>query len=74
MHFRNINSENVNYDNINSSVHNCHTDNNNDILNCDITLNEIERAVKNLKNDKAYGLDNVLNEHIKTSMPIMKHV
>jgi len=27
-----------------------------------------------LKNNKACGLDNVLNEHIKTSMPIMKHV
>ena len=45
MHFRNINSENVNYDNINSVVHNCHTDNNNDIFNCDITLDEIEPAV-----------------------------
>jgi len=29
---------------------------------------------KNLGKNKACGLDNVLNEHIKTSMPIMKHV
>ena len=40
------------------------------ILNGEITENEIETVVKSLKNNKAAGYDQVLNEHIKNSVHI----
>ena len=38
-----------------------------DILNSPISEKELQTALKNLKNNKACGVDNILNEHIKVS-------
>jgi hypothetical protein len=43
-------------------------------LNKPISACEIDYAVKQLKNSKAGGLDNILNEHIKSSLPFMKDI
>ena len=43
-------------------------------INGKITEDEIVNAVKNLKNNKASGYDQVLNEHIKSTMPIMLNI
>ena len=40
-------------------------------INKPITENEILTAVKNLKNNKGPGVDNILNEHIKSTIQIM---
>ena len=40
-------------------------------INCRITLKEIEENVKKLKNNKACGIDFILNEHIKSSFHTM---
>ena len=40
-------------------------------INDPITTEEIRLSVSNLSNGKACGLDNILNEHIKTSLHIM---
>ena len=40
-------------------------------INDPITTEEIRLSVSNLTNGKACGLDNILNEHIKTSLHIM---
>ena len=42
-----------------------------ELLNSEITDNEIINAVKKLKRNKAPGPDSVLNEHIITTLPIM---
>ena len=44
------------------------------ILNSKITVEEIYLRVKELKNGKACGTDNILNEFIKATFSIMKHV
>ena len=41
---------------------------NDEILNTTITQSEIEKCVKNLKNNKAHANDNILNEHIKNTI------
>ena len=41
------------------------------ILNSDITRDEIKNVIANLKNNKASGYDDVLNEHIKCTVDIM---
>jgi hypothetical protein len=43
----------------------------NNILNSPITEDEILCAVKNLKNNKASGCDNIVNEHIKHTIHMM---
>ncbi len=37
----------------------------NEEINREFTLNEIERSIKSLKNNKACGIDNVINEYLK---------
>ena len=44
---------------------------NNNEINGNITENEILAATKLLKNNKASGLDNILNEHIKSTIHVM---
>ena len=44
---------------------------NNEILNCRISADEILRNIKKLNNGKASGLDRILNEHIKSSSHIL---
>ena len=64
-HFKNINNtesqdENINLNEIlNEADQNC--------LNCPFTQAEIEKSIKSLKNNKASGIDEVINEHIKYS-------
>jgi len=41
-------------------------------LNNPITEDEIKKAIKALKNGKARGIDNIVNQHIKYSYPLMK--
>ena len=41
------------------------------ILNSDIIRDEIKNVIANLKNNKASGYDDVLNEHIKCTVDIM---
>ena len=43
-------------------------------LNSVITEEEIKTAVRKLKNGKAPGYDNVVNEHISSTLPIFLHV
>ena len=43
---------------------------NNEILNESISLDEISKCIRNLNNGKASGMDNVLNEHIKSTCDI----
>ncbi|XP_053379986.1 uncharacterized protein LOC128548636 [Mercenaria mercenaria] len=43
-------------------------------LNSVITMDEIENAAKMLKTGKACGVDDILNEHIKNTLPVMKHI
>ena len=46
----------------------------NDEINKDITIEEIDKIAKTLKNNKAHGVDDIINEHIKTTLPSMKHI
>lgn len=43
----------------------------NDSINGPITQNEIEKVIKTLKNNKACGLDSIVNEHIKSTASIL---
>ena len=43
----------------------------NEQINTRITLTEIEKQIKSLKNNKSSGLDLVMNEHIKSTFHIM---
>lgn len=68
--FKNVNSgESINLQDTNEDPNFI-----NEELNTDITLKEIENAVKLLKTGKACGVDEILNEHIKNTFPLMKHV
>ena len=43
----------------------------NEELNVSITSEEILQATKALKNNKSPGLDNILNEHLKSTITVM---
>ena len=43
----------------------------NDEINQTITENEILAAIKSLKNNKSSGLDNIVNEHLKSTIQVM---
>jgi hypothetical protein len=61
------NRQNINYDEANTEFDtNC--------LNNPITIEEIEKVAKTLKNNKSPGIDEILNEHIKLSLPAMKNI
>ena len=49
---------------------------NNEILNCRISADEILRNIKKLNNGKALGLDRILNEHHRVTFyyQSMKHI
>ena len=67
-HFKNLNDaddENIglddfDFENVPENVQ--------DILNCPITEDEIQKVVSSLKNNKASGSDNILNEYIKNTI------
>ena len=54
----------------NDSTANDSSDMSDVLLNCTISDDEIQHAVKKLKNNKAPGYDEVLNEHISTTISI----
>ena len=68
------------FEEVNSGSNIDETSDDNDILdeidsiNNKITESEILTAVKNLKNNKSPGIDNILNEHLKNSILIMMPV
>ena len=67
-HFKNLNKDNNEPDNtlgnsINSDI--------NVLLDKEITNEEILTVVKNLKNNKACGLDNINNEYIKSTIDVL---
>ena len=43
----------------------------NEHLNSPVTCGEIERYIRNLKNSKSPGLDNILNEYVKNTKFLM---
>jgi hypothetical protein len=45
-----------------------------DILNGDITEDEVSNAIKNLKNGKAAGIDDFVNEYFKCSSPQLVNI
>ena len=66
-HFKDVNfDENL----VNSSLSNTLTQNVNEEINVPFTKNEIRNAIKSLKNNKATGVDLILNEHLK----ILSHI
>jgi uncharacterized protein with ParB-like and HNH nuclease domain len=44
------------------------------ILNGEITEEELLDAIKNVKNNKSPGLDNILNEYLKNSTPELTRI
>ena len=54
----------------NFSLSNTLTQNVNEEINVPFTENEIRNAIKSLKNNKATGVDLILNEHLK----ILSHI
>jgi hypothetical protein len=59
---------NENYDEAGTFLHNiCDNQIYDDILNGDITEDEVLNAIKNLNNDKAAGIDDFVNEYFKYS-------
>jgi len=72
-HFKTVNADDTVFD-FTSDESQPTTVYNNDLLNAEITCEEIEHCINLLKNNKACGIDNILNEHIKASFPIMKDV
>lgn len=70
----NNSNENVDNDIIHEDINlsqNMPRNESDDELNGPITPDEILRAVKSLKNNKSPGLDNVLNEHLKSTVTLM---
>ena len=66
-HFKDVNfDENLE----NSSLSNSLTKNVNEEINVPFTENEIRNTIKSLKNNKATGVDLILNEHLK----ILSHI
>lgn len=73
-YFKTLNEDGYNDDSdlhTNFSQSNVNNTNSNNALNMPFTESEIIRAVKNLKNNKSNGIDNILNEHLKMSIHTM---
>jgi hypothetical protein len=71
--FKSLN-ENSHDEDRNTNIENDHLNLNQEIneeINCPITESEILAAVKCLKNNKSPGTDNIVNEHIKSSLNVM---
>ena len=66
--FKSINEENP-YDESEFNTDSDQTDN--EIINQPISENEILKAISKICNNKASGLDDIKNEHIKTTSHIM---
>ncbi|XP_060554602.1 uncharacterized protein LOC132715603 [Ruditapes philippinarum] len=67
--FKNVNFKNDESDEIIDEPNSDEVNESNEQINVPITDNEIEYAIKTLKNNKASGYDNVVNEHLKATFP-----
>ena len=67
-YFKELNALPDTHENIEPNI-NIHD--NDEIINSPITREEITKCAKQLKNNKAFGNDNILNEHIKTTLALM---
>ena len=70
-HFKNQNETPDGDDEVDIDFDQISPENINNILNSPITEDEILCAVKNLKNNKASGYDNIVDEHIKHTIHMM---
>ena len=70
-YFRSVNNNEDNDDTLNNDND---TNDINEQLNIPITIDELEKAVKRLKNNKSNGVDDIVNEHIKMSINSTKHI
>ena len=68
-HFKKTNNSNETYENTEIPKTGDEPVLMNEEINAPITENEINEAAKSLKNNKSPGIDEILNEHIKTSVP-----
>ena len=57
--------------NTNQEASNLHENESDEVINGPVTPDEVLRAAKALKNNKSPGLDNVLNEHLKSTVSLM---
>ena len=80
-YFKNINSENTNVNNHNSEEQHSNIskdsfdhDFNDSILNCEISIDEIKSDIDKLKNGKACGDNNIVNEYLQSSVDCMMNV
>lgn len=62
--FKNANFD-ENFQNYNININLLNSANDNDKINMPITDSEVNYAIKSLKNNKACGIDQILNEHLK---------
>ena len=70
-YFRDLNIDNDKSEDDNFELPDCNNDVVNDILNCEISEDEILIAVKKLKNNKAPGFDHIVNEYIKSTSTLL---
>ena len=66
-HFRKINTETENEDLDLTEIES----ENNDLLNDEICVDEVQKAIKDLKTGKSAGVDGIFNEHIKATEHIL---
>lgn len=67
--FKTIN--NIEHDDSDTQFENVNNDLDSEILNRGITQDEILSCIQKLKNGKCPGLDNIMNEYIKISAPLL---
>lgn len=70
-YFREINDQTYDDENIENNNSDENADRLNEELNQSITENEIINAIKQLKNNKSCGPDEILNEHLKHTSQLM---
>ena len=68
-HFKKVNNPNETDEHTENPLTDDEQEKINEEINEPITENEIISAVKSLKNNKSSGIDEILNEHIKSSLP-----
>ena len=68
-HFKNVNNPNGMQENEDTPIIDVENSTINEEINKPITENEIIKAVMLLKNNKSPGIDEIRNEHIKTTLP-----
>lgn len=69
-YFKHVNSANTNASEC-PLINNNNSNDNNEELNMPINEFEVQSAIKQLKNNKSPGIDNIKNEHIKNTSQIM---